>query len=501
MLAGPARLRGRRPGDDHRSTRCSTPSSTGPGWCADGHRTRHPVDDDRALARPAADQPRPAGRDPGAAVHRPRPQPALRLARPTPRPRCGCARRSPTSSSTPATPRTASAGSARSTTTLHRDERPGAPGPRPGARRASTARRGPAAREALAVEVDQIREGAARLRQHDVPRPPGLRRHHRRRPRAPTTPAGDLRRHRRRRSTAPSPRASTVDVAGRRPGRLRRRRRQPSSTTSPPCPPPCAPATPPAIRAGLDALNGRHGPDHRRTVSDVGARSNRARAGRACAPATPSCRLTNSLSEIENTDLPKAMVDLQMQEVAYQAALAATARVHAAEPAGLSEMIAALTRPTADATTRRVMPEIPVIELVQPMPGFPDHARFALVQLDDDGVLCAPALARATRTCGSWWCSPVAVLPRLRARASTTQAVADLGITSVEDVVVLLRAHRRRLARPAPPPTCWPRSWSTPRPAAPCRSSSTTRPSRSPRRSSPDRRDVGASAPDRGPGR
>ena len=37
--------------------------------------------------------------------------------------------------------------------------------------------------------------------------------------------------------------------------------------------------------------------------------------------------LANSLSEIENTDLPQAMVELQMQEVAYQAALAATARV------------------------------------------------------------------------------------------------------------------------------------------------------------------------------
>lgn len=31
--------------------------------------------------------------------------------------------------------------------------------------------------------------------------------------------------------------------------------------------------------------------------------------------------------------------------------------------------------------------DIPVIELVHPMPGFPDDGRFALVQLDDDGVL------------------------------------------------------------------------------------------------------------------
>ena len=31
--------------------------------------------------------------------------------------------------------------------------------------------------------------------------------------------------------------------------------------------------------------------------------------------------------------------------------------------------------------------DLPVIELAHPMPGFPDDARFALVRLDDDGVL------------------------------------------------------------------------------------------------------------------
>lgn len=31
--------------------------------------------------------------------------------------------------------------------------------------------------------------------------------------------------------------------------------------------------------------------------------------------------------------------------------------------------------------------DIPVIELAHPMPGFPDDARFALVRLDEDGVL------------------------------------------------------------------------------------------------------------------
>ncbi len=31
--------------------------------------------------------------------------------------------------------------------------------------------------------------------------------------------------------------------------------------------------------------------------------------------------------------------------------------------------------------------ELPVIELARPMPGFPEDGRFALVRLDDDGVL------------------------------------------------------------------------------------------------------------------
>ncbi len=36
-----------------------------------------------------------------------------------------------------------------------------------------------------------------------------------------------------------------------------------------------------------------------------------------------------------------------------------------------------------------VREEIPVLEMVEPLPGFPDHRRFALARLDDAGVLCA----------------------------------------------------------------------------------------------------------------
>ena len=82
------------------------------------------------------------------------------------------------------------------------------------------------------------------------------------------------------------------------------------------------------------------------------------------------------------------------------------------------------------------MPEIPVIELVQPMPGFPDHHRFALVQLDDDGVLCAlrslddPALRFLV-------VPPVPFFPDYEPVVGD-EVVDALGITSVDDVLVLV---------------------------------------------------------------
>lgn len=82
------------------------------------------------------------------------------------------------------------------------------------------------------------------------------------------------------------------------------------------------------------------------------------------------------------------------------------------------------------------MPDIPVIELVQPMPGFPDRSQFALVQLDDDGVLCQlrsledPSLRFLV-------VSPVSFFPDY-SPVVDEDTVADLGITSVEEVLVLL---------------------------------------------------------------
>lgn len=84
----------------------------------------------------------------------------------------------------------------------------------------------------------------------------------------------------------------------------------------------------------------------------------------------------------------------------------------------------------------QTMPEIPVIDLVHPFPGFPDHRRFALVQLDEDGVLCQlrslddPDLRFLV-------VPPVTFFPDYAPEVGD-DVVADLQIESVDDVIVLL---------------------------------------------------------------
>ena len=181
------------------------------------------------------------------------------------------------------------------------------------------------------------------LREHDVPRSPGLRRRHRRRPgvrpdqRRPTSaPPGAGEPHRRRRRARSTSRSTARPSSG--------PTATTCSTTSRTCPTRSAPATRPRSSAGHRRAERRHGPDPRRTVADVGARYNRLEAAAQARGRRRDSPDQLALSEIENTDLPKAMVELQMQEVAYQAALAVDRAGHAAEPAGLSEMIAELTR-------------------------------------------------------------------------------------------------------------------------------------------------------------
>lgn len=81
------------------------------------------------------------------------------------------------------------------------------------------------------------------------------------------------------------------------------------------------------------------------------------------------------------------------------------------------------------------MQEIPVIELVQPMPGFPELARFALVQVDDAGVLCSltsldqPGLRFLV-------VPPSAFFPDYAPEVEE-EVLAELGSGSVDDLVVL----------------------------------------------------------------
>lgn len=92
------------------------------------------------------------------------------------------------------------------------------------------------------------------------------------------------------------------------------------------------------------------------------------------------------------------------------------------------------------------MPDIPVIELVQPLPGFPDLRQFALVQLDslggsddassDGGMLCAlrsledPDLRFLVLP-------PSAFFPDY-APVIDDATVAELEISSADDVLVLV---------------------------------------------------------------
>lgn len=80
--------------------------------------------------------------------------------------------------------------------------------------------------------------------------------------------------------------------------------------------------------------------------------------------------------------------------------------------------------------------EVPVIEMVRPMPGFPDHHRFALVQLDDASHLCSltsldePDLRFLV-------VPPVAFFPDYAPEVGD-DVVADLAIEHAADVLLLV---------------------------------------------------------------
>jgi flagellar hook-associated protein 3 FlgL len=74
--------------------------------------------------------------------------------------------------------------------------------------------------------------------------------------------------------------------------------------------------------ANLDVASG----NIKSALSDVGARYNRLQNMQAEADSRVD-DLKSQLSDIEDVDLPKTITELQMQQVAYQSALAATAKV------------------------------------------------------------------------------------------------------------------------------------------------------------------------------
>jgi flagellar assembly factor FliW len=86
-----------------------------------------------------------------------------------------------------------------------------------------------------------------------------------------------------------------------------------------------------------------------------------------------------------------------------------------------------------------VQDEIPVLELVEPLPGFPEHRRFALARLDDAGVLCAlrslddPDLRFLVVPPGAFFSD---YAPEI-----DDQTAAALAIDSAEDVLALVMVN------------------------------------------------------------
>lgn len=79
---------------------------------------------------------------------------------------------------------------------------------------------------------------------------------------------------------------------------------------------------------------------------------------------------------------------------------------------------------------------VPVIELVHPLPGFPDRRQFALVTLDEDGVLCA--LRSLEEPDLRFLVVPPAPFFPDYAPEVDDAVVSDLGIGSGDDALVLL---------------------------------------------------------------
>jgi flagellar hook-associated protein 3 FlgL len=84
-------------------------------------------------------------------------------------------------------------------------------------------------------------------------------------------------------------------------------------------------SNPAGLEAGLTALDA-HVVNVQNQLGAIGARYNQV-DGMKLRAEDQQVTMKNGLSEVENIDLPKTIVDLQLQEIAYKTALSATSRV------------------------------------------------------------------------------------------------------------------------------------------------------------------------------
>lgn len=80
--------------------------------------------------------------------------------------------------------------------------------------------------------------------------------------------------------------------------------------------------------------------------------------------------------------------------------------------------------------------DLPVIEFISPIPGFPDHRRFVLLRLDDDGVLYS--LTSADQPAVRFLVMPPAPLFPEYTPEIPQESADLLGVTDPADVLVLL---------------------------------------------------------------
>jgi flagellar hook-associated protein 3 FlgL len=84
-------------------------------------------------------------------------------------------------------------------------------------------------------------------------------------------------------------------------------------------------ANPSALASGLTALDGRMG-TVLNALTDVGVRTNQVEQAQRAAT-DKALDLRSTLSGVEDIDLPSVIIDMQLQQSTYQAALSATAKV------------------------------------------------------------------------------------------------------------------------------------------------------------------------------